>query len=167
MPGKFHIVLSALLQPRLLAFALSATLAGHPCQNKMYYTVLNTYYWLRIAVDIAEVVCSCHSCAKNIVKLQKNLNRLKLFPATRPHESVATNILGPSSRIKSRKRFLLVITDRFTKLTQVAALAKIAVRFLAVAFLEIRVIKYGIPIPLLSNNGPQLAGKVSSRYAVC
>ena len=83
----------------------------------------------------------------NRAKLRKHLNRLKLFPATLPLESLAIDILGPLPKTKARKRFLLVITDRFTKLTQVVALRTITAYTVAVAFCDAWIFKYGVPRP--------------------
>ena len=95
----------------------------------------------------------------NRVKLRKHLNRLRLFPATGPLKSLAIDILGPLPKTKTGKRFLLVITDRFSKLTQVVALRTITAYTVAVAFCESWVFKYGVPRTLLSDNGPQFNAK--------
>ena len=95
----------------------------------------------------------------NRVKLQKHLNGLRLFPAKQPLESLAIGILGPLPKTKAGKRFLLVITDRFTKLTQVVALRMITAYTVAVAFYDAWVFKDGVPRTLLSDNGPQFNTK--------
>ena len=83
----------------------------------MYYALRREYYWPHLAADVAATVRGCRTCAMNRVKLRKHLNRLKLSPATRPLENLAIDILGPLPKTKVEKPFLLVITDRFTKLT--------------------------------------------------
>ena len=50
---------------------------------------------------------------------------------------------------------MLVISDRFTKLTQVVPLKHITAYDVAVAFLEHWVFKYGAPATLLSDNRSQ------------
>ena len=50
---------------------------------------------------------------------------------------------------------MLVISDRFTKLTQVVPLKRISAYDVAVAFVEHWVFKYGAPATLLSDNGSQ------------
>ncbi|CDF40838.1 unnamed protein product [Chondrus crispus] len=60
---------------------------------------------------------------------------------------------------KTGKWFLLVITDRFSKLTQVVALRTITAHTVAVAFCDSWVFKYGVPRTLLSDNGPQFNAK--------
>lgn len=77
-----------------------------------------------------------HSCAKKRVKLRKQLIRLKLFPAARPLEAVAMDIFGPLTKTRAGKLFLLRMTDRIMKLTQLTALGKVTARNAAVAFCE-------------------------------
>ena len=101
----------------------------------------------------------------NLVKHRKHLNRLKLFPATRPLESLAINILGPLPKTKGGKQYLLVIKDRFTKLTQVVALTTVTAYTVATAFCDAWAFKYGIPRSLLSDNGPKFNAKFF--YSAC
>ena len=59
---------------------------------------------------------------------------MKLFPATRPLECIAMDILGPLPKTKHVQRFVLVITDRFTKLTKSESLRTITSLSVAKAF---------------------------------
>lgn len=154
-----QIVVPAALRERLCTMAHAPVLAGHPGQSRMFYTLRESYYWPQMAADIAATVCNCAKCARNRLRLRRHLNRLQLFPATGPLESVAIDILGPLPRSATGKRFLLVITDRYTKLTQVAPLATITAYHVAVAFCEVWVFKYGPPASLLSDNGTQVTSK--------
>ena len=83
----------------------------------MHNRVRRTIYWPQMAADIAKTVHECESCAKNRIRLLKKANKLRLFPATTPLECVAIDILGPLPNSKDGFRFMLVVTDRFTKLT--------------------------------------------------
>lgn len=103
----------------------------------MFYTVPKTYYyWQQISVDTDPVVCIRHSCATKRAKLRKHLNRLILFPATRPLESVAIDILALLPYISSDNRFLLVIKDCFMELTQIVELVQIIALFVVVVILK-------------------------------
>ena len=77
---------------------------------------------------------------------------MKLFMATRPLESVGIDILGPLPKSKSGHRFIVVITDRFSKLTQIVAVKRIRAWDIAVAFVDEWVFKYGPPQTLVSDN---------------
>ena len=147
------------LRPRLLQLAHYAIVAGHPGLNRMYYNIRLHYYMPHLAADVAATVRNCASCAKNRVRLRRRKNLLKLFPATRPMESVGIDILGPLPKSKRGKRFLLVISDRFTKLTTMVALRNINAYSVAFAFCEAWIFKYGPPRRVLSDNGKQFTSR--------
>ena len=150
-----QILLPETLRPRVLDLAHYTKLAGHPGQTRMYHRVRSTYNRPQMAADIYRTVRTCNECAKNRVKLRKCTHSLRLFPAQRPLESLSIDILGPLTKTKKGYRFLLVITDRFTKLTQVIPLRRIDAYTVAVAFVEAWIFKYRPPKTLISNNGKQ------------
>ena len=154
-----QILLPETLKPRVLNLAHYSKLAGHPGQTRMYHQVRSAYQWPRMASDIYRTFRTCNSCAKNRAKLRKRTHPLRLFPAQRPLESLSIDILGPLTKTKKGHRFLVVITERFTKLMQVIPLRRIAAYTVAVAFVEGWICKYGPPKTLISDNGKQFAPK--------
>ena len=93
----------------------------------------------------------------NIVKFRKRTHPLRLFPARSPLEALSIDILGPLSKTKKGYRFLLVVTDRFTKLTQDIPLRRIDAYTVAIAFVAHWIFKYGPPKTLISENVKQFA----------
>ena len=69
------------------------------------------------------------------------------------------DILGPLPRTERGKGFLLVITDRFSKLTAVVLLRTKNAYSMAIAFCEAWIFKYGPPDSVLIDNGKQFASR--------
>ena len=158
-PDIVEVVVPRTLRDRLWRLCHIPAIRGHPGQNGMYYALRREYYWPHLAADVMWTVRGCRTCAMNRVKLRKRLIRLRLFPATHPLESPAVDILGLLPKTNAGQRFLLLITDRFTKLPQVVALRTVTAYTVAVAFCEAWVFKYGVPRSLLSDNGLQSNAK--------
>ncbi len=59
-----------------------------------------------------------HACAKERVKLRRQGKWLQLYPATRPLDFVALDILGPFPKAKDGHEHVLIITDRYSNLTR-------------------------------------------------
>ena len=164
-PEVFQIVLPDTLRPRMLDLAHHKTVAGDPEQTRMPRHTRKTYYWPQMAANIYKKIRNYTICAKNRVKLRKRRHPLRIFPATRPVESLAIDILGPLTKTKKSHRFLLMMSYRVFKLTHVVPLRRIDAYTVAVAFVEAWVFKYGPPKTLISDNGKQFAEKFFQ--AVC
>lgn len=96
---------------------------------------------------------------ENRVRLMKITNKLKFFPATEQLQSVIIDILGPLTQSSKCRKFIGVITDRFTKLTQAVSLLLIHSLAVAEAFAAHRLFQYGPPRQILFYNGSQLTSK--------
>jgi transposase InsO family protein len=75
------------------------------------------------------------------------------------------DILGPLPKTERGNRFLLVISDRFSKLTRTVPLRTITSLVVAKAFCDTWVFYYGPPRYLLTGNGTQFNAKLF--LAVC
>jgi len=85
---------------------------------------------------------------------------MRLFPANGPLEFVAIDILGPLLRTARGNKFLLVISDRYTKLTRTVPMTRITASAVAKAFAVHWAFTYGPPALLVSDNGKQFASRV-------
>jgi transposase InsO family protein len=75
------------------------------------------------------------------------------------------DILGPLLKTEHENRFLLVITDRFSKITRTVPLRSISTFTVAGSFCEQWVFFYGAPRYVLTDNGTQFTTKFF--VAVC
>jgi hypothetical protein len=136
LDGMRQIVVPASLRPRLLHLEHFPRVAGHPGSTRMFRSLRRRFFWPGMAADVAETVRQCESCAKNRIKERKRTSLLKLFPASAPLEYVSMDILGPLPKTAHGNRFLLVMTDRFSKLTRTVPMRTITALAVAKAFCE-------------------------------
>jgi hypothetical protein len=154
-----QLVIPQSLRARLLHAGHHAQLAGHPGGRKLYYVLRRFFYWPSMALDAYNTVRNCVTCAKNRIKLRKHSSPLKLFPARAPLEYVAIDILGELVKTPRGNRYLLVITDRYSKLTKTVPLRRITTNYIAHAFVTHWVMNYGPPTYVLSDNGKQFTSQ--------
>ena len=129
----------------------------------MFQRLRRTYYWPQMAADTVSTVRECTQCSKNRLRLIRQVSPMRLFPPTKPLECVAIDILGPLPTSNAGHKFLLVMTDRFSKLTQVTPLKRIKTLDVARAFVNDWVFKYGAPDSLVSDNGSQFVADFFQR----
>ena len=123
----------------------------------MYQTMRNHYYWPSLAADVFSWVAACPACAKNPLMGTQSTAPMRLFPATEPFAALAIDLLGPLPRTLEGYEYILVICDRFTKVTRAVPLKDISAVDVLSAFLDTWVASYGIPDSVLSDKGPQFA----------
>lgn len=136
-----QIVLPKLPRPRVPRFCHYSLPARHPGLNRMYYHIRRTYFWPYLVADVAATVRNCAPCARKSVKLRKHTNYLKLFPPEERLQAISMDILGPLPKMERNKRFLLVITDRFSKLTELVPLHMTKAYSVASALCEAWILK--------------------------
>ncbi|GFT78072.1 retrovirus-related Pol polyprotein from transposon 412 [Trichonephila clavipes] len=78
-----------------------------------------------------------------------------------PNEIVMLDLLGPYpvSRVR-RNRCVLVITDHFSKWAEIIPLEKASARVIADNFFDNYISRFGAPIKLISDNGPQFISDI-------
>ncbi|GFW64678.1 retrovirus-related Pol polyprotein from transposon 412 [Trichonephila clavipes] len=78
-----------------------------------------------------------------------------------PNEIVTLDLVGPYPASRpERYKFILVITDHFTKWCELIPLRKASAQTIANAFFNTYIARYGAPISLISDNGPQFISDV-------
>ena len=147
------------LRAKALALAHYPAVAGHPGSTRMYQSLRREFYWPNMALDTHECVRNCSRCAKERINLKAHFQFLKLFPTSRPLEFVAIDILGPLTKTAQGNRFLLVMSDRYSKLAKSVPLASLSSYRVARAFCEHWIFAYGPPSYLLSDKGGQFTAK--------
>ena len=90
---------------------------------------------------------------------------MRLFSTTCPLEFLAMDLLGPLRRTHQGNEYVLVITDRCTKLCRSVPLRNTKAVTVATVFLYLWAYAYGVPSYVLTDNGPQFAAKFFE--AVC
>jgi len=130
--------------------------AGHPGANKMYVSMRRFFYWESMVADVYAYVANCGTCSKGRVGGRRRTNPLRLFPQTEPLSAVCLDLLGPLPKTAMGNRYLLVMMDRFSKLTRVVAIPREDAETVASTFCDTWVASYCPPDTLLTDNGPQL-----------
>ncbi|GFS92371.1 retrovirus-related Pol polyprotein from transposon 297 [Trichonephila clavipes] len=136
-------------------------LAGHLGKRKTYLKLRDTCYFPYMRKYIFEYVSTCDRCQKFNYKNALPAGRLIPIVSNYPNEIVTLDLLGPYPASRpERYRFLLVITDHFTKWSELIPLRKASAQAIANALFENYISRYGAPISLISDNGPQFISEV-------
>jgi Integrase zinc binding domain/Integrase core domain/RNase H-like domain found in reverse transcriptase len=154
-----QIIVPQSMRERLLTLGHYPKSAGHPGGDRLFRTIRREFYWPAMAADCRAFVSRCPSRAAKQLKSQKKTSHMKLFPPNAPLEFVGIDILGPLPVTRDGNRFLLIITDRYYKLTKAVPMRKITANEVSCAFFVHWIACYVVPLILLSDNGAQFVAK--------
>lgn len=160
--GALHKIVPTNLHKRVLYLAHHPRLQGHPGAIRMFNPSRREFYWSFMANDVFDTVRDCQYCAKDRDTLTKLQYYLRLFLDNGPFEFLTMDILGPLSKKKSGKRIILVIKDRYSKLTRVIPMNDTTAHLDAACFLNNWVFLYGIPNWMIIDNGIQFIAQLFS-----
>ncbi|GFX81309.1 retrovirus-related Pol polyprotein from transposon 17.6 [Trichonephila clavipes] len=95
-------------------------------------------------------------CQVNNYKNALPAGRLIPIISNYPNEIVTLDLLGPfpTSRVR-RNRYVLVITNYFSMWAEIIPLKKASGRVIADNFFDNYISRFGAPVKLISDNGPQ------------
>ncbi|XP_071144097.1 uncharacterized protein [Mytilus edulis] len=97
----------------------NSILSGHLGKNKTKEKLAQRYYWYEMKEDIQIWISQCDICGAN--KPPKKLLRAPLgkMPVGGPLDRLATDLLGPLPLTPRNNRYILTVTDYFTKWVEV------------------------------------------------
>jgi hypothetical protein len=91
--------------------------AGQPGENKTLELVSREYFWPGLRQDIQNFVRTCHACACNKAHRYATYGTQKTLEApSRPWEDLSMDLIEGRALANSRDS-ILVIVDRFTKMS--------------------------------------------------
>jgi len=113
-----------------------------------------------MAADVVLHVRNCANCARGRVRPLRAAAALHLFPATLPFQDIATDFFGPLAKTAAGNKYIMVITDRFSKLVRAISMGEIRAVDCASVFLHYWIGAYGTPFRVLSDGGPQFTAQI-------
>ena len=137
--------------------------AGHGGTAKTKERLLTRYFWPNMDKDIETEVKSCHQCQ---VRAKDDSNKAPLQPLpllTEPNQRIHADLFGPLKTSENGKRFILVITDAFTKYVELIAIDNKEAQNVAEHIFNTWICRFGIPCELVTDQGKEFTAGVCQR----
>ncbi|GFX95413.1 hypothetical protein TNCV_3684651 [Trichonephila clavipes] len=158
--GELRVYIPGSLRKDIMKEFHDLPLAGHLGKRKTYLKLRDTCYFPFMRKYIFEYVSTCDRCQSLTIKTLP-AGRLMPIVSKYPNEIVTLDLVGPYPASRpERYKFILVITDHFTKWCELIPLRKASAQTIANAFFNNYIARYGAPISLISDNGPQFISDV-------
>ena len=122
---QWRICIPSTLAPTVLWY-LHAHVSGHLGIKKTTERAKRCpFYWIGINQTIADYVRACQLCGEANNPQRRHRHLLKTYVPGGLFERIACDIAGPFSKSESDNSYILVVSDYFTKLTEMFALPDI------------------------------------------
>ena len=156
-----QLVLPSKCRQEVLHTAHTIPLAGHLGREKTARPVLQRFYWPTLYRDVAKYCQSCSDCQKSSPRGVKRAPLVSLPIIATPFKRIATDIIGPLPRSKSRKRYILVVCDYETRYPEAIPLKSIDASEIPVAEELIKLFSHvGIPDEILTDQGSNFTSQL-------
>jgi len=99
-------------------------LAGHLGHEETLQRVAQEYFWPAMSKDIEAYVKSCQVCKVQKVEQRLSGRLIGKRTITRPWQVVSGDILGSYTLSKNGHKYVLVLTDLFTRWVEATPLRK-------------------------------------------
>ena len=151
---RWQIIIPRTRRRAVLQQMHDGPLAGHFGVDKTLKKVQESFYWVNMKDDIISYCHSCDLCVARKTTGKQKHAPMKEFLIGSPMERVTTDIMS-LERSASGQKYVLVVTDSFTKWTEAYAMRNMEARTVARILVTEWICRYGAPSIIHSDQGRQ------------
>ena len=141
------------MRDEVLRMMHNCVLSGHLGRRKTTEKLLQRFYWFRVREDVKLWVTRCDICQSIKPPNKKAKAPLGKMGVGAPLDRLCTDILGPLPLTAKGNRYILVVTDSFSKWTEVFAIPDETAYTCANVILNEVICRYGCPLSLHTDQG--------------
>ena len=164
-PSRVALFLPQVLVPLAISKAQGQHLTRHDGTFKTKERLLQCYYWLGMEKDINEHIKACHHCQLQKTDHQPPPALLTLLPQpTEPNMRVHADLHSPLKTSENNKKYILVVTDAFTKYVVLVALNNKEAETVTEAIFKKWNCRYGVPLEIITDQAKEFCIKFAKNF---
>ncbi|CAF1949063.1 unnamed protein product [Rotaria magnacalcarata] len=161
---KLMYVPSSMLQQLLKAYHDSSWAAHFGCR-RTYFKLKDKYWWPNMKISIRNYIKSCMPCQKFNIDRRKPVGLPHpIEPPLGPFQLIGIDFSGPFPITPQGNKYVLAITDYFTKWVIAIPLVNQTAQTTAEILYEYYICNYGVPNTILSDQGPHFNNQLITAF---
>ena len=160
-----HIVLFVpeSMKMDILQEAHGGQFTGHDGIFKTKERILNCYYWPGMDKDINDFIKRCHKCQQRTKVATPHTELQPLPQCSQPNQRIHADLFGPLKTSGSGKKYILCITDAFTKYVELVGIPDKEAETVSQALFNRWICRYGTPLQITTDGGKEFCAKLSQQ----
>ena len=130
-------------------------LAGHLGFKRTLSRVKDRFYWASLHLSVERWCKRCKECQKRNQSTRRPKGQMKTYVVGEPLERISLDILCPVTRTHTGSKYILVVTDYFTRFAEAYGLADIETPTVADKLFTEFICRYGLPLQIHTDQGAQ------------
>ena len=158
VPKSYHKI--------LLTAAHASPLGGHGGVFHTLQRILTRYWWPGLQKDVETFIRQCRTCLEftNPARFRSSHQTHQPLPIPEgPNQVVHMDLAGPYKTPDGNKKYLLVLTDGFSKHTVLTSIPNKSAAAVADAIFEKYISIFSCPLRLISDNGPEFCAQLQEK----
>lgn len=151
-------------QPVMLEAAHCNRFAGHEGVFKTLARLRQKFWWPAMARDVDQFVKNCLTCQKSKIQGKRVTGEASSHPwpvPCKPNERIHADLMGPLRTSEEGNKYILVITDAFSKYTVVAAIKNKEAQTVGEAIFKEWIVRFSCPLIIVTDNGKEFSNKLA------
>jgi hypothetical protein len=158
--SHLRIVVPKGMRREILQQAHDGIMSGHLGEKKTRERVRRSFYWFDLRADVATYVQQCDTCMMIKGPTKKPKAPLGDMTTGAPWDRLSIDIMGPLPESSQGNKYILVVTDYFTKWVEIFAIPDQQAETCANILLNEVFARYGCPYDLHSDQGRNFTGEI-------
>ena len=129
--------------------------SGHLGVSKTVSRVRQKFYWPGLQADVRSYVAGCETCSKRKGPIPNKRAPMQIVRSGYPMERMAIDILGPLPETGKGNKYIVVVSDYFTKWTEALPMPNMEACTVAKLLVEEIFCRVGVPQIVHSDQGRQ------------
>ena len=159
---RWQAVVPLSLRRKVLEYSHDIKASGHLGMNKTLSKIQQGYYWPGLQNDVRAYVGGCEKCAKKKNPTKTRIAPMQVVRSGYPMERIALDILGELPVSESGNKYILVISDYFTKWTESFPMQNMEAKTCAKILVTEVISRFGVPNKIHSDQGRQFESHLFS-----
>ena len=157
-PPRIQILVPSHLQRIVLEHLHDRS--GHCGVLKTTEKIRERFYWPGYERDVENHIKACRSCQLRKSPNPKVQAPLGCIEAEYPFQKISWDITGPLPETEEGHKYILVVTDLFSKWVEAFPLKATDSETLATVLMDEIICRYGVPVSLHSDQGANLCSQI-------